>query len=52
MKTEEEGFHVLTASSRKLTVSWDVAPNSLLETDGRFRETSALMMAAESTTET
>jgi hypothetical protein len=30
-------FQVLTATSMKMTVFWDVALRSLVQTDGRFR---------------
>jgi hypothetical protein len=49
-------FQVLTAASIKLTVFWDVAPCSPVETDRRFRGAyclwAALMMEAVSTSET
>jgi hypothetical protein len=45
-------FQVLTAANMKMTVCWDVALCSLVETDRRFRGAIALMMEAVSKTET
>jgi hypothetical protein len=38
----QEKFRVLTVASMKMTVFWDVAPCSLVETDRHFRGTNCL----------
>jgi hypothetical protein len=40
-------FEIVAVASMKMTVSWDVAPCSLVETDRRFRDVYCLHLPSD-----